>query len=491
MALETKLYQKLTQQLVMTPQLRMAIKILQVGRLELEALIADEMAQNPALEEAAETVEEPRLETEVPTVDGPTPTTEEWQPAGDAAPEVSTAGALGEIDWKDYLENYGNDFHSVPSGSAADHDDERRPGLENTLVRTSSLVDHLMWQLRLTDTTDERERQIAGIIISNLDADGYLRLPLEEVAFLAGAELAEVERALRLVQGFDPPGVAARSLSECLLSQLRQRGLGDSLAAVLVRDHLHALEGKRFDKLSRELKVSLAELAAAQHTIAGLEPKPGRDFGDGDIRYITPDVYIHKVGEDLIVTLNDEGLPRLRISQFYRQVLGRGEASDAKGYIQDKVRAAAWLIKSIHQRQRTLYMVTQSIIKFQREFFDQGVSHLRPLVLKDVANDIGMHESTVSRATANKYAHTPQGIFELKYFFTSSLRSTDGEDVSAESVRKRIREIIGAEDPRSPYSDQSIAERLAKDNIDIARRTVAKYRELMGILPSSKRKQFG
>jgi RNA polymerase sigma-54 factor len=295
---------------------------------------------------------------------------------------------------------------------------------------------------------------------------------------------------LERVQAFDPAGVGARSLSECLLIQLGQAGLGDSLAAVLVRDHMSALEARRFDKLSRELKVSLSDIAEATKTIATLEPKPGRDFGDGDIRYVTPDVYIHKVGDELVVTLNDEGLPRLRVSQFYRRVLGQGEASEAKGYIQDKMRAAAWLIKSIHQRQRTLYMVTQSIIKFQREFFEHGVSHLRPLVLKDVANDIGMHESTVSRATANKYAHTPQGIFELKYFFTSSLRSSDGEDVSAESVRKKIREIIGSEDPRRPYSDQSIAERLAKDSIDIARRTVAKYRELMGILPSSKRKQF-
>jgi RNA polymerase sigma-54 factor len=490
MALETKLYQKLTQQLVMTPQLRMAIKILQVGRLELEALIVDEMAQNPVLEEAAETVEEPKLETEVPTVDGPESptTTEEWQPAEDQTPELSKAGELGEIDWKDYIENYGNDFHSAPSGGVY-HDDDRRPGIENALVRTSSLADHLMWQLRLTDLTD-RERELGAMIIASLDNDGYLRLPLEELAFMAAGSVEEVAPVLERLQTFDPPGVAACSLSECLLIQLRQRGLGDTLAATLVRDHISALEGKRFDKLSRELKVSMPEIAEAQHLIETLEPKPGRDYGDGDIRYITPDVYIQKVGEEFVITLNDEGLPRLRISQFYRQVLGRGEATEAKGYIQDKVRAAAWLIKSIHQRQRTLYMVTQSIIKFQREFFEHGVSRLRPLVLKDVANDIGMHESTVSRATANKYAHTPQGIFELKYFFTSSLRSTDGEDVSAESVRKKIREIIGGEDPRSPYSDQSIAEYLAKDNIDIARRTVAKYRELMGILPSSKRKQF-
>lgn len=497
MALETKLYQKLTQQLVMTPQLRMAIKILQVGRMELEALIVDEMSQNPVLEEAAEASEEQqKVETafetsEVPTVDGTVASTsaDEWKPSEDVAPDVTAANALGEIDWKDYLDNYGNDFHNAPSGAAHDHDD-KRPALENTLVRTSSLVDHLMWQLRLSDL-GAHEQAVIGVIITNLDADGYLRLPLEEVAFMAGVELDEAERLLKILQEFDPPGVAARSLAECLLLQLAQRGQGDSLAAALVRDHLTALEGKRFDKLARELKVTTNDIAEAQRVIATLEPKPGRNYGDGDVRYVTPDVYIQKVGDELVITLNDEGLPRLRVSQFYRRVLGQGDSTEAKGYIQDKMRAAAWLIKSIHQRQRTLYMVTQSILKFQREFFEHGVSHLRPLVLKDVANDIGMHESTVSRATANKYAHTPQGIYELKYFFTSSLRGADGEDVSAESVRKKIKEIIGSEDPSSPFSDQSIAEKLAKDNIDIARRTVAKYRELMGILPSSKRRQFG
>jgi RNA polymerase sigma-54 factor len=490
MALETKLYQKLTQQLVMTPQLRMAIKILQVGRLELEAMIVDEMAQNPVLEEVVESSEEPKLETEVPTVDGATPSTDEWRPEGDVAPEVATASGLGEIDWKEYVENYGNDFHGAPaSAGGGEQDDDKRPALENTLTRVSSLTDHLMWQLRLSDLSAE-DKEVGAIIIANLDLDGYLRCTIDEIAFMANAEVADAERVLQAIQRFEPAGVAARSLSECLLIQLQQRGLGDSLAAALVRDHIAALEGRRFDKLTRELKVSMNDIADATRMIATLEPKPGRDYGDGDIRYVTPDVYIQKVGDEFVVTLNDEGLPRLRVSQFYRRVLGQNEASEAKGYIQDKMRAAAWLIKSIHQRQRTLYMVTQSIIKFQREFLEHGVSHLRPLVLKDVANDIGMHESTVSRATANKYAHTPQGIFELKYFFTSSLRSSDGEDVSAESVRKKIREMISAEDPKRPYSDQCIAERLAKDNIDIARRTVAKYRELMGILPSSKRKQF-
>jgi len=220
-----------------------------------------------------------------------------------------------------------------------------------------------------------------------------------------------------------------------------------------------------------------------------LEPKPGRDFSDADTRYVTPDVFVQKVGEEYVVTLNEEGLPRLRVSSFYRRMLGQNGSPEARGYIQEKMRAAAWLIKSIHQRQRTLYMVTSSIVKFQRDFLDAGVAQLRPLVLKDVANDIGMHESTVSRATAGKYVHTPQGTFELKYFFTSSLRGGHGAEVSAESVKEKIREIIAKEDARKPLSDQYIAELLGKEQIDIARRTVAKYRELMGILPSSKRKQ--
>ena len=249
------------------------------------------------------------------------------------------------------------------------------------------------------------------------------------------------------------------------------------------------LESRRFDRLARELGVAIEQVAEATKLISVLEPKPGRDFVDGETRYVTPDVHVQKVGEEYIVTLNEEGLPRLRVSAFYRRMLGGEGTSDARGYIQEKMRAAAWLIKSIHQRQRTLYMVTSSIVKFQRDFLDRGVSALRPLVLKDVANDIGMHESTVSRATAGKYVHTPQGTFELKYFFTSSLRSGQGEEVSAESVKEKIRTIIAKEDPKKPLSDQYIAELLAKEQIDIARRTVAKYRELMGILPSSKRRQ--
>jgi RNA polymerase sigma-54 factor len=481
------LQQRLTQQLVMTPQLRQAIKILQVSRAELETLIDQELIENPVLEENLED-KTPDGEYEVPTVDGLKATDD---PSSEATPEIEQASSIDQIDWKDFAENYSNDLHGSSGGShASDDDDDRRPAIENILVKKTLLPDHLMWQLRLTDMP-EVEKEIAALIIGSLDPDGYLTLGVDEIAFLANVwpDTALVDRVLARVQQFDPPGVAARDLPECLLIQLRQLGSDDdSLPSRIVRDHLGMLENRRFDRLARELGTTVEQVTEATKVISVLEPKPGRDFGDGETRYVTPDVHVHKVGEEWVVTLNEDGLPRLRVSSFYRQMLGQGGATEAKGYIQEKMRAAAWLIKSIHQRQRTLYMVTSSIVKFQQDFLEKGVSQLRPLVLKDVANDIGMHESTVSRATAGKYVHTPQGTFELKYFFTSSLRSGHGEEVSAESVKEKIRTIIAAEDGRRPYSDQHIAEMLAKDQIDIARRTVAKYRELMGILPSSKRK---
>jgi RNA polymerase sigma-54 factor len=481
------LQQRLTQQLVMTPQLRQAIKILQVSRAELETLIDQELIENPVLEENLED-KTPEGEYEVPTVDG-LKTSEELQ--AETPAEVEQASTIDQIDWREFAENYSNDMHGSGSTNAAsDDDDDRRPAIENILVKRTLLPDHLMWQLRLSDMPDD-EKQIGALIIGSLDQDGYLTLTVEEIAFLANVwpDTTLVDRVLQRIQLLDPPGVAARNLPECLMIQLRQLGCADdSLPSRIVRDHLTMLESRRFDRLARELAVTVEQVAEATKIISVLEPKPGRDFGDGETRYVTPDVHVHKVGEEWVVTLNEDGLPRLRVSSFYRQMLGQGGTTEARGYIQEKMRAAAWLIKSIHQRQRTLYMVTSSIVKFQMEFLEKGVAFLRPLVLKDVANDIGMHESTVSRATAGKYVHTPQGTFELKYFFTSSLRGNHGEEVSAESVKDKIRTIIGAEDGHKPYSDQHIAEMLAKEHIDIARRTVAKYRELMGILPSSKRK---
>jgi RNA polymerase sigma-54 factor len=495
MALETRLYQtgKLTQQLVMTPQLRQAIKILQVSRAELEQLVDEELAENPVLEEGVEQREDaeeaPRTEERLESAgaaDG-----EGWEepPARETTNELEPENGLKDIDWQEYLSNYSNDWHGS-SATPADYDDDaKRPSIENTLVRAQSLTEHLLWQLRMNGF-DPDEEPVINLILGNLDKDGYLQQSIEDIAFQSGSDFDLVERALRRIQDLDPPGVGARDLRECLLLQLHAAGQGDSHAAAIVRDHLPLLECKRYDKVAKEIGASVEEVIEASAMIAALEPKPGRNFGDGDVRYITPDVFVHKVGDEYVVTLNEEGMPRLRVSSYYRQVLGGAGGGEAKRYIQDKMRAAAWLIKSIQQRQRTLFMVTSSIVKFQKDFLDHGISRLRPLVLKDVANDIGMHESTVSRATANKYVHTPQGIFELKFFFTSALnKDSDQPEVSAESVKDRIRGIIGGEDARRPLSDQHIAEMLAKENVDIARRTVAKYREMMAILPSSKRRQ--
>ncbi len=492
MALETKLYQKLSQQLVMTPQLRQAIKILQVSRAELETLIDEEMEQNPVLEEGAEQeLEEappPRTDT-APENDGNA--TDEWNEARehrDTTAEVEPSLRMDGIDWKEYLDNYSNDWHGSYSASE-EYDDEKRPTLENTLVRSRSLTEHLIWQLRMTGI-DQQEEEVAALLIGNMDDDGYIQVDIEDVAFQTHRDYDLVETALQHIQSLDPPGVGARNLRECLLLQIRADQKEGSIADRIVRDHLSLLESKRYDRIAKELGSTIDAVVEAARYIGNLEPKPGRNFEDNDVRYITPDVMIQKIGDEWVVTLNDEGLPRLRVSGYYRRVLGDTASSDAKRYVQEKMRSAAWLIKSIQQRQRTLFLVTSSIVKFQMDFFEHGISHLKPLVLKDVANDIGMHESTVSRATANKYAHTPRGTFELKFFFTSSLQGTDGGDeVSAESVKERIRAIIGGEDTSRPLSDQHIAKMLSSEHVEIARRTVAKYREMMGILPSSKRRQ--
>src|SRR5438309_2778491 len=380
-------------------------------------------------------------------------------------------------------------YGSLTAEATAD-DGEGPPSWENSLTKKTSLEDHLIWQLRLSKIT-EREESIGLYIIGNLDENGYLALPLDDVCKATESAPEEVQAVLKRIQFFDPVGVAARDLRECLLAQLENLSLADSLAARIVADFLPHLESKRYEKMARDLGVTIDEIAEAAHQIASLEPKPSRGYEQDEVRTVLPDVFVEKIGNEYVIYLNDDGVPRLRISSLYRRMAGQeGVAEEqARQYLQEKVRAATWLIKSIQQRQQTLYRVTQSIFKFQQEFLDHGVKALKPMVLRDVAEDIHMHESTVSRATANKYVHTPQGLFELKHFFQSAIAVKNGEDVASESVKEKIREIISKEDPRKPYSDQHIAVLLSDDSIDIARRTVAKYREAMGILPSSKRRQ--
>ncbi len=475
MALELKQHMKLTQQLIITPQLQQAIKLLQLSRLELLETIQQELETNPVLEE---TVDEMGTKEEV-EVDAPR-TEERFE-------EVEiTEKVKDDFDWESFLEDY-----STYSPVSMERDpNQEQPSFEQRLTRRPSLEDHLMWQLCLSDLSD-REKEIATMIIGNLNSDGYLVTPVSEIAELCECSEEQAEKVLQKVQNFDPPGVGARDLRECLLIQAQNLDIPNGLVVKIIQDYLHYLEKKNYQGLVKALKRPRDEVRAAVEVILSLDPKPGRAYSEEEVQYVSPDIYVIKVDDDFVVMLNEDGMPKLRVNPYYREALSRHSkvSDETKEYIQGKLRSAAWLIKSIHQRQRTLYKVAQSIVNFQREFLEKGIAYLKPMVLRDVAEDVGMHESTISRVTTNKYMHTPQGIFELKYFFNSSINSVVGEAVASESVKERIRQLIKEEDPAKPYSDKEIVDLLKKENIRIARRTVAKYREMMGILPSHKRKK--
>ena len=480
MAMEMRQQLKLSQQLVMTPQLQQAIKLLQLSRMELVDLVREEMLENPVLEDDVET------QREVSADDLPGAKTASDAQTSDTPAEKEVKAdesSVSEIDWENYLDNY---TMAPPMPSyRADSDD--LPSLEATLTRSESLFDHLEWQLNMSELSDER-KAIGQLILGNIDADGYIKEPtISELAAEAEVSEEEIEIVLEKIQSFDPVGVGARSLAECMLIQAMHYGEDDDLVIKIIKSHLGNLEKKNYQAIARDLKIEIEEVYEAAKVIMDFDPRPGRQYSADEPRYITPDVYVHKVGDKYFVVPNDDGLPKLKISSFYRSALD--DSKGAKEYIQDKLRSAQWLIRSIQQRQRTIIKVTESIIKFQREFFDKGIAFLKPLILRDVAEDIGMHESTISRVTTAKYVHTPQGIYELKFFFNSGISRTNGEDLASQAVKSKIKKIIGEEDPKKPLSDQKIVEALKSSGIDIARRTVAKYREQMGILSSSKRKQ--
>ena len=482
-ALELRQQLKLSQQLIMTPQLQQAIKLLQLSRLELLETINMELETNPLLEEAQEeTVDREGGEG---SVEGEAAASENPPPEGFDQVEIS--GKIREdFDWEGYLDEYSS---GTPVLVETDPNQEWT-SYDHKLTPQATLEDHLVWQLRLSHFTDE-EKEIGGVIIMNLDRDGYLDATLEELAELAETDTGRVAEVLAKVQLLDPPGVAARDLKECLLIQARSLDVQDDLVFQIIERYLHFLETKNYPALVKALKRPPQDVKAAVDIILKLDPRPGSPFNEDNVEYITPDIYVLKVDDEFVIVLNEDGMPKLKVSSYYKEAMGHDAhlPSDAKDYIQNKLRSAAWLIKSIHQRQRTLYKVAQSIVKLQSEFFEKGVKCLRPMVLRDVAEDVGMHESTISRVTSSKYMHTPHGIFELKYFFNSSINSVLGDAVASESVKERIRQLIREEDSAKPRSDQELVAILKRENIDIARRTVAKYREMLGILPSSKRRQ--
>ena len=473
MALELRQQLKLSQQLVMTPQLQQAIKLLQLSRVELLETVQQELLENPFLEEAPANEPVAQQDQEEPRHEKP-------------QDEVYDADLSRNADWEEYL----GEFASTPrtsQGRELEIAEEISP-LEARYSAKPTLEGHLLWQLHLSTLTDE-QKAIGEIIIGNLGSSGYLRASVEEIAEMASTTPEAVQTVLERVQLFDPVGVAARDARECLLVQLKNlRYDRDPILMELVQSHLEDLEAHRYKPLLRKFKLDMEGLREYLD-IQSLEPLPGASFDSSEPTYVSPDVFVYSVGDEFVILLNEEGLPHLQLSSMLRDGVPSCNEKE-KDYVSEKIRSASWLIRSLYQRQRTLYKVVESIVKHQQPFFRDGVTKLAPLILKDIADDIGMHESTVSRITTNKYVATPHGIFELKFFFNSGLELDDGSQVGSESVKALIKKFIAAEDPKSPLSDERLGELLKEQlKVNIARRTVAKYRTALNIPSSSKRKE--
>lgn len=463
----------LKQTLKMTPQLQQAIKLLQLSRLELESEIRKELTENPVLEEGFEERNE-NLPTENEQADAEASTSNDQDPR-----------KQDEFEWDNYFDQQSKTRERTHSGG-----NEEIMNYENIIASKETLHDHLRWQASLYGFNEE-ELVIAEILISYINDDGYLKTEFsticEEEESLTEQDLADI---LPFIQEFDPPGVGARDLKECLLIQAKHIEEDTNDFVHLIENHMKDLERKNYQNIAKEMNITIDEVIDMCKIINTMDPKPGRQFGSNETHYVTPDVYVYKVGDEYVVSLNEDGLPKLRVSNFYKNMIKKKSKDEAQNYIQEKLRSAIWLIRSIHQRQRTIYKVTESIVKHQEEFFEKGAAHIKPMILRDIAGDIGMHESTISRVTTNKYVHTPQGIYELKYFFNSGISTSGGDSLASESVKLKIKDLVDAEDPKKPLSDQKLVDALKKEGIIIARRTVAKYRDMLKILPSSKRKKI-
>ncbi|MBL7714795.1 MAG: RNA polymerase factor sigma-54 [Bdellovibrionales bacterium] len=505
MAFELKQSLRLSQQLVMTPQLQQAIKLLQLNRMELAEVINQELVENPILEESADGSDNTEVdasgETQVAEGDGTSASDTEAEQRRDEesmlkpqTKEEQLVAGQDDFNWESYVEEFNSSSSSAPSMREVS---EELPSFENVLTKTTTLEDHLMWQLSMAALTDQ-ERRLGELIIGNLSDDGYFSAAFDDIVKESGMDPEDAEEVLKIIQNFDPVGVASRNLQECLMTQAKFMKPRQALVEKIIEAHLPDLERKNYSQIAKALAIPVDKVIEATRLILEFEPKPGRSFHSSDTQYITPDIYVYKVGDEYSIVLNEDGLPKLRISPYYKNILQAAKTDQSadkgkvtKDYVQDKLRSAIWLIRSIHNRQKTIYKVTEAIVRRQRDFFEKGVQHLKPMILKDVANDIGMHESTISRVTTNKFVHTPVGIFELKYFFNSSISSADGSDsLASEAVKEKIRQMVAKEDPKNPLSDQKIVELLREENIEIARRTVAKYRDMLSILSSSKRKKI-
>ena len=470
MAITQKLQTRLSQKLILTPSLQQAIKLLPMSTLELVDMLNQEVVENPLLEEVTtEELQQADAQVEKPEPDPPADKQDTWD---DADYEYF----FGEYLDEGYRPKAPREFKELPP-------------IENTLSTATTLSDHLTRQLSLL-TNDQMLREIGTAIVGNVDDDGYLVASIEEIAAMGDWPESEVERVLDVVQAFDPVGVAARDLQECLLIQLKHLGFENTPSEIIIREHIRLLQKHQVPELARAMGMGIEELKEHIDIVRHLDPKPGMRYTSAQSHYVIPDVYISKDEDQYVAMLNDEGMPQLRISPVYRRMLDKNSqnTSETRSYVKEKFRSALWLIKSVDQRQKTIHKVATSIINFQREFLDHGIEHLRPLVLRDVANDIGMHESTVSRVVNNKYMHTPQGVFEMKYFFHSGIHSSYGESVSSVTIKRRIQKIVDNEDSQKPLSDSRIVGILQAEGLVLARRTIAKYREELRIPTSSQRK---
>lgn len=482
MALELRQQLKLAQKLVMTPQLRQAIKLLQLNRLELTAALRAEIEQNPALEEDLGSFDAGEL------AHGLSSTFETTEPGReiDVTERVSVDNGLAETNWSDYANNFDSNFSFSKETPPAD-----APSQFDFIWEKPGLDSYLQWQLAHSDL-ESSEWDVALYIIHNLNRYGFLEVDIDDIQAGTNSDRDEIEYVIEVIQDLDPPGIAARNISESLYLQLERKGMENSLAAQIVRDHLPLLETKNYKELVKATGHKRSEvLRAINYITSELTPFPGLPYVQENTNYIVPDVYVRKIDGEYVVRLNDDDLPKVKLSTYYQDLLDSGEAlqKDSKNYISEKLKSAEWFIKSIHQRQKTIYKVMESLLRFQYDFFERGPKYLKPLILRDVAEDIEMHESTISRVTSNKYAHTPQGIYELKYFFSTAIPREGGDAFAAESIRARIRSMIQEEDKHKPLSDNAISQKLSSEfDIKIARRTVAKYREQLKILPVKHRR---
>lgn len=479
MALDLRLEAKMTQSLVMTPRLQQAIKLLQYNHMEMVQHVQEAMLENPTLEPVPDSAGAEVSDKERELQDKAAKTQE------DLAEQRN--GEEGSIDWEKFLEQMSANSRSTRSLGGTIHDD--LPPIETNLTYGQSLADHLLFQLKMQRCGDD-ETRVAEHIIHNLDHRGYLILDLEDLVTELEADPEVVAEALELVQSLDPLGCGARSLSECLQLQAVVMFPEDpEFGRILEPEHLQNLVKRNYQAIAKDLELDVEDVIEYHRMIQDLEPHPGRAFTTEEPRYITPDIFLEKRNGSWVVSLNEDGMPDLRISRYYQKVLRSANKGD-RDYLLDKLRGAEFLIKSINKRRKTIRRVMESILKFQREFFEDGVQYLRPLVLQDVADDVGVHMSTVSRVTTNKYVHTSHGTFELKYFFSAGVKQQSGGDMASEAIKSRIKHLVAAENSKRPLSDQAIANALKKEGVRIARRTVAKYREAMGVLPSSQRKQM-